>query len=317
MESNTVRNAIKAFEKAQKDWASAVKRKDVEVANIMMDRALRAYEAYKEEMNYQDETINSSIGAMSNAVKESLPDLFLNDKKALRETLLLIKGDKNLKSQLQFFETMENYDGSSDAKGYINESLDLAEKSIDFTTLKESNKKLGEMLVAHDIKPQVSLDEGKDAFLEAGSYLLSHRKTLGNLSEYSKNRGIVENYISNHKKSIEEDKVDINGLTEDFDRKMSMLNEDERNLVDDIINSKSSVAEERQKKFFYSLKEKCLEKVNDLIKGTTEEDKTGLEAVKDEISSMEYHKESIVKDTAKLLEVGSVLSDNDNPLPID
>ena len=100
MESNTVRNAIKAFEKAQKDWASAVKRKDVEVANIMMDRALRAYEAYKEEMNYQDETINSSIGAMSNAVKESLPDLFLNDKKALRETLLLIKGDKNLKSQL-------------------------------------------------------------------------------------------------------------------------------------------------------------------------------------------------------------------------
>ena len=98
-------------------------------------------------------------------------------------------------------------------------------------------------------------------------------------------------------------------MTEDFDKKMSMLNEDERALVNDIINSQSSVAEVRQRKFFNSLKEKCMSKIDSLISESNEDDKLGLQSIKEEISKMEYCKESIIKDTAKLLEVGAVLSD--------
>lgn len=93
---------------------------------------------------------------------------------------------------------------------------------------------------------------------------------------------------------------------------MAMLNEDERALVNDIINSRSSVAEKRQIKFFNDLKEKCLDKINKMITESNDEDKEGLESIKEEIASMQYCKESIIKDTAKLLEVGAVLSDNDN-----
>lgn len=88
-----------------------------------------------------------------------------------------------------------------------------------------------------------------------------------------------------------------------------MLTEAERSLVMDIINSKSSIAEQRQRKFFDSLKEKCISKLNKMINESSDENKDGLLAIKEEITSMQYCKETIVKDTAKLLEVGSVLSD--------
>ena len=50
-------------------------------------------------------------------------------------------------------------------------------------------------------------------------------------------------------------------------------------------------------------------KLNKMINESSDENKDGLLAIKEEITSMQYCKETIVKDTAKLLEVGSVLSD--------
>jgi hypothetical protein len=49
-----------------------------------------------------------------------------------------------------------------------------------------------------------------------------------------------------------------------------------------------------------------------MINESSEEEKHDLQSIKEEIYSMTYCKESIIKDTAKLLEVGAVLSDNDN-----
>ena len=108
---------------------------------------------------------------------------------------------------------------------------------------------------------------------------------------------------------VKEDTNIIKQTTENFDKKLGMLTEAERSLVIDIINSKSSIAEQRQRKFFDSLKEKCISKLNKMINESSDENKDGLLAIKEEITSMQYCKETIVKDTAKLLEVGSVLSD--------
>ena len=178
------------------------------------------------------------------------------------------------------------------------------------STLKESNNKLASLIIKHNIKPNDVIDEDKEAFFEAGTYLLTHRKKLNNLSQISANRNIVETYINAHKKDIvKEDTNIIKQTTENFDKKLGMLTEAERSLVMDIINSKSSIAEQRQRKFFDSLKEKCISKLNKMINESSDENKDGLLAIKEEITSMQYCKETIVKDTAKLLEVGSVLSD--------
>ena len=213
---------------------------------------------------------------------------------------------------MQFFEAMKNYDGVADAKEYIKESVELASKNINLNTLKESNDKFAKLIIKYGVKGEDEINESKSAFFNAGTYLLTHKKKLNNLSQISANRNIVESYINDHKKTIQEDRINIKKLTEDFDKKMAMLNEDERALVNDIINSGSSVAEKRQIRFFNDLKEKCLDKINRMITESSDEDKEGLESIKEEIASMQYCKETIIKDTAKLLEVGAVLSDNDN-----
>lgn len=299
------------WEKAVKSWASAIKKGDIEVADIMQKRVNDAYSEYKADNEYKDSTVNATAGELGEMFESSLPILFVKNKMAVGEIINMIMEDRNLKYQLQFFEAMKDYDGTINAKDYINESLALISKNIDLKTLKESNKKLGKLLVKYNIGRDMSLrlDESKDEYLKAASYLLSHKKTINNLSVVAKNATIVENYINSHKNVINENRIDIKKLTEAFDKKMSMLNEDERALVNDIINSKSHVAEQRQRRFFNSLKEKCISKIDKMISESNEEEKNSLNELKEELKAMEYCKESIVKDTAKLLEVGSVLED--------
>lgn len=313
MKNDNKNKLLGEWEKAMKAWASAMKKGDTEVADIMQQRANEAYKQYKDEADYETSIANSTAAELGSMFESVLPTLFVKDKKAVGDILKLIKEDSNIKAQLQFFEAMKNYDGSIDAKEYINESLNLASKNINPKTLKESNKKLGELMLSHNVRPDELISENKENFFNAGTYLLTHKKSLNNLSELAKQRTIVENYIVANKKEIDENKVNIKKITEDFDKKMAMLSEEEKSLVQDIINSNSSIAEKRQMKFFNDLKEKCLDKINKMInESSEEEEKYGLQSIKEEISSMTYCKESIIKDTAKLLEVGAVLSDNDN-----
>ena len=308
MENN--KKILSDLEKDYKGLSSALRKNDIEIADTWFNRIKNDYEKYKSEMDYKDSTYKATAGALGTMFESVLPTLFVNNKRAVGEIIKLIKEDSNIKSQLQFFETMKNYDGLSDAKDYIKESIDLASRGINMSTLKESNNKLASLIIKHNIKPNDVIDEDKEAFFEAGTYLLTHRKKLNNLSKISANRNIVETYINAHKKDIEkEDTNIIKQTTENFDKKFGMLTEAERSLVMDIINSKSSIAEQRQRKFFDSLKEKCISKLNKMINESSDENKDGLLAIKEEITSMQYCKETIVKDTAKLLEVGSVLSD--------
>lgn len=308
MENN--KKIISDLEKDYKGLSSALRKNDTEIADTWFNRLKNDYEKYKSEMDYKDSTYKATAGALGSMFESVLPTLFVNNKRAVGEIIKLINEDSNIKSQLQFFETMKNYDGLSDAKDYIKESIDLASRGINMSTLKESNNKLASLIIKHNIKPNDVIDEDKEAFFEAGTYLLTHRKKLNNLSKISANRNIVETYINAHKKDIEkEDTNIIKQTTENFDKKLGMLTEAERSLVMDIINSKSSIAEQRQRKFFDSLKEKCISKLNKMINESSDENKDGLLAIKEEITSMQYCKETIVKDTAKLLEVGSVLSD--------
>lgn len=312
MKNDNKNKLLGEWEKAMKAWASAMKKGDTEVADIMQQRANEAYKQYKDEADYETSIANSTAAELGSMFESVLPTLFVKDKKAVGDILKLIKEDSNIKAQLQFFEAMKNYDGSIDAKEYINESLNLASKNINPKTLKESNKKLGELMLSHNVRPDELISENKENFFNAGTYLLTHKKSLNNLSELAKQRTIVENYIVANKKEIDENKVNIKKITEDFDKKMAMLSEEEKSLVQDIINSNSSIAEKRQMKFFNDLKEKCLDVINKMINESSEEEKHDLQSIKEEISSMAYCKESIIKDTAKLLEVGAVLSDNDN-----
>lgn len=303
---------ISQLEKDYKGLESALKKNDSEIAETWFNRLKQDYEAYKKQMNDTDNAYNATAIELGSMFESALPTLFVKNKKAVKEIIKLIKEDNNLKYQLQFFETLKNYDGTVNAKEFINESIDLASKNIDLKTLKESNKKLASLIIKHNLQDNAILDENKLALYNAGTFLLTHKKKLSNLSQISKNKTIVENYINEHKKTIEENKIEkINQITEEFDEKLSQLNEDEHSLVMDIIDSKSANADEKKEKFFNEIKDKCLDKIDKILSDSDDEDNAELTKIKDEISSMKYNKENVIKDVAKLLEIGSVLSDKD------
>lgn len=312
MEYNKIGKIIKALEKATKDWVAAVKDKDIDLADSKQNEADRLYKDYKSEQKYIKETMSSNAGMLGHVFEEQLPDLFIRNRKAIGEITRLIKEDKNLKSQLQFFDALKKYDGSMDAKDYIKESVSIAKKNIDKFELSSSNHKLAKLFLKYDIHADDSINEDKANYFRAGTYMLTHDRKLNNLSDIGKKEKIVENYIVEHKHTDKGNEKDIKKITENFDKSMSMLNEDEKTLVQDIINSKSTVAEKRQKLFFNDLKDKCIDKINKILVDASDDEKPSIESVKNEISEMEYNKESIIKDTAKLLEIGAVLSDNDN-----
>lgn len=312
MMENNSKQFLSQLEKDYNGLTTALKNDETDAVETWFEKLHKDYEDYKKEIDYQDKVINSTAGELGSMFEAVLPELFIKNKKAVREITKLIKEDSNIKSQLQFFEAMKSYDGTADAKEYIKESAEIASSGINLSTLKKSNESLAKLLLKHGIKSDGVVNEENEAFFNAGTYLLTHKKKIANLSKFSENRNIVETYINEHKKTLQEDKVDIKKLTEEFDEKMALLNEDERALVNDILNSKSSIAEKRLSKFFNDLKGKCVDKINSMIDGSSEDEKGELEGIKEEIESMDYCKESIVKDTAKLLEIGAVLSDNDN-----
>lgn len=303
---------ISQLEKDYKGLETALKKNDSEIAETWFNRLKQDYEAYKKQMNDTDNAYNATAIELGSMFESALPTLFVKNKKAVKEIIKLIKEDNNLKYQLQFFEALKNYDGTVNAKEFINESIDLASKNIDLKTLKESNKKLASLIIKHNLQDNAILDENKLALYNAGTFLLTHKKKLSNLSQISKNKTILENYINEHKKPIEENKIEkINQITEEFDEKISQLNEDEHSLVMDIIDSKSANADEKKEKFFNEIKDKCLDKIDKILSDSDDEDNAELTKIKDEISSMKYNKENVIKDVAKLLEIGTVLSDKD------
>lgn len=310
MEYNEIGKIIKEWEKCVKDWEKAIKDKDIKLADEMETKTKDAYSRYKKEVGYQGKVKKTDAGMLGEMFESALPTLFLKNRKAVGSVISLIKEDSNLRNQLQFFDAMKHYDGQIDAKDFVNESVELAKKGIDRKSLNESNRKLSKLFVYYNIKPDDSLDEDKENFIKAGTYLLTHDRKLSNLSEIAKNRKTVEDYIVKHKKEINENKINLKNVMENFDKKMSILNEDEKSLVKDILDCKSSVAEQRQKTFFESLKLKCVSKIDELKNSSSDTEKASLESLREDIQNMPYCKESIVKDTAKLLEIGAVLSDN-------
>ena len=223
----------------------------------------------------------------------------------------MIKEDKNLSAQFKFCNSLRKFNCDTDAKDYINESLSLVAKDIDYKTLKESNRKFAKLLIKHNIKPSNDINENDLKFAKNCDYLLTHKKTLNNLTEFTNNIKSASDYIVENRK-LNENKVDVLSMAEQVEKKLNSLNESERALVADIMMANSSGAESRRMNLFNKIKNECIEKINKMISENDGSEKERLLNLKETIMLKEYDKNNIVADIAKLLEVGAVLSDSDH-----
>lgn len=290
--------------------AEAMRAGNIKEAEEHMQEMEDAFERYKEACNYEDSMLDSNFATINTTLESVMPKLMVKNKKALKECVNMIKEDKNLLAQFKFCNSLRKFNCDTDAKDYINESLNLVAKDIDYKTLKESNRKFAKLLIKHNIKPS-EINESEMAFAKNCDYLLTHKKTLNNLTEFTNNLKSASDYIVENKK-LNDRKVDVLSMAEQVEKKLNSLNEAEQALVKDIMMANTTVAESRRENLFNKIKNECIEKINKMISENDGDEKERLLNLKETIMLKEYDKANIVGDIAKLLEIGAVLSDSDH-----
>ena len=291
--------------------AEALKAGNMEEAEKYHQDMEDAYERYKEAADFEDSTLDSKFATLNTTLESVMPKLMAKNKKALRECINLIKEDKNLMAQFKFCNALKKFNCDTDAKDYINESLNLVSNDINFKTLKESNQKLAKLLVKYSIKPSNDTNESDLKFAKNCDYLLSHKKNLNNLTEFTNNLKEASDYIVENRKNNKE-RIDILSMAEQVEKKLNSLNEAEQALVKDIMVAKTGVAESRRQNLFNKIKNECIDKINKMIDENTGSEKERLLNLKETILLKEYDKNNVVGDIAKLLEIGAVLSDSEH-----
>ena len=295
---------------AMKKAASAMKGGNITEAEKYMQQMEDAFERYKDACDFTDNMINADFATINTTLESVMPKLMVKNKKALKECVNLIKEDKNLLAQFKFCNSLRKFNCDTDAKDYINESLNLVAKDINYKTLKESNRKFAKLLIKHNIRPS-EINESELAFAKNCDYLLTHKKTLNNLTEFTNNVKSASDYIVENRK-LNANKVNVLSMAENVEKKLNSLNEAEQALVKDIMIANSTVAESRREKLFNKIKTECVEKINKMISENDGDEKERLLNLKETIMLKEYDKNNIVEDIAKLLEIGAVLSDSDH-----
>ena len=302
---------LQLWQNAAKNTANAMNSGDMEMIEKYHQEMEDFYERYKEASDFENDTMNSKFATLNTTLESALPKLLVKNKKALKECINLIKEDKNLYSQFKFCDALRRFNCDTDAKDYINESLELVAKGIDKKTLKESNKKLAKLLVKYSIKPTDEINENDLKFANDCDYILTHKKTLTNLTEFTNRVKNISDYIVENRKA-NEDKINVLAMAEQVEKKLNSLNEAEQALVKDIMMAGSTVAESRRQTLFNKIKNECIDKINKMISENEGDEKERLLNLKETIMLKEYDKNNIVGDIAKLLEIGAVLSDNEH-----
>jgi hypothetical protein len=283
------RNAIKINEAMQKG--------DFELTDKLMKESADLYEKFKAISMLPEQYKGMSFGELNHIVENQL----LDNKEVLDECIKQIKGDSNLLSQFRFINSLRNYNCEGKAVEYVTEALNMAIEKIDRKTIKESTEKFSEVLVDNDVE-NVKINEDEVKFYKNCAKLLSERKKMSNLSDYTNTLNEVADYVEKHKRE------NIDEMVQKLSDKMSQLTEDSRELVKDIINFKAPMVEERHKKILDKFKNECLSGIKKLKEETTDpKELQKLDGIKEMIESKEYCKETIVEDLAKMLEIRDIL----------
>jgi hypothetical protein len=282
-----------------------------DAAKEMLDESIEEYK-HNNELAAQLNTTN--FGVLNHIFEERLPELFKNNKKAVRDVIKTIKEDKNLSAQFDFYENIRKYKGKItemvDPVQFLSKFNSVVEKHklIDKNTIIESNKKFRNVLKENNVVPTEFIDEEYVKLYNAGHNILTKKQSLKNMMTLTESIDSVKEYMNKHKNDKVNESVDPQKLINDFENKLKeTLTESELSFVKQITDWRSPIAEQRKEKLFNKFKNECIDKINEMLKEDAEN--AELKGLNDQINEMKYNKETIVTDIAKLLEIRDILLD--------
>jgi uncharacterized protein YutD len=299
---------IRKWQELVIEMNEAIQKNDFIRSEDLLKESTDMYNRYKEVVGYASSNRKKTFGELNYMLESELPRLFKTNKTALKECTKLIKEDNNLRSSFMFIDSLRKYNCDGDASSYVNETINLASNGVDRKTFKESIQKLADILSKYEIGGY-QIDEDTIKYFKSCDKVLTEKKKLSNLTDYTNAINCISSYIEKHKSPVKESKKGIEEITEELENKLSSLNEDEQTLVRDIIDSKTPMVEQKQEQLFNRFKDECLEMVSRLIDESDSDSIDGLNAIKEQIENKTYSKDTIIQDIAKLLEVRDILNE--------
>lgn len=275
-------------------------------ADALLKESVSAYEMEKK-LEAQLNTRN--FGVLNHIFEQELPRLFKTNKKAVREVVKLIKEDKNLLNQFNFYKALKEYNSSSvDSETYLKRLVEEFDNKINHENLccAISNEKLRDTLIENNVVPSEFIDEKDMSLYEDVETLTCTKVLLSNTLSILEAEKRVANML-NESKKVEDSKPKVDAIREFEENMRDTLTESEIDLVKTITSAREPIAEAKREKLFNSYRDECIKKVDEMIASEPYNDE--LKGLKQQIESKTYNKETIVEDMAKLLAIRDVLDE--------
>lgn len=275
-------------------------------ADALLKESVSAYEMEKR-LEAQLDTRN--FGVLNHIFEQELPRLFKTNKKAVREVVKLIKEDKNLLNQFNFYKALKEYNSSSvDSEAYLKKLVEEFDNKINHENLccAISNEKLRDTLIENNVFPSDFIDEKDMRLYEDVETLTCSKVLLSNTLVILEAEKRVANILNENKK-VEDAKPKVDAIREFEENMKDTLTESEIDLVKTITSAREPIAEAKREKLFNSYRDECIKKVDEMIASEPYNDE--LKGLKQQIESKTYNKETIVEDMAKLLAIRDVLDE--------
>ena len=275
-------------------------------ADALLKESVSAYEMEKK-LEAQLNTRN--FGVLNHIFEQELPRLFKTNKKAVREVVKLIKEDKNLLNQFNFYKALKEYNSSSvDSETYLKRLVEEFDDKINHENLccAISNEKLRDTLIENNVVPSEFIDEKDMSLYEDVETLTCTKVLLSNTLSILEAEKRVANMLNENKK-VEDSKPKVDAIREFEENMRDTLTESEIDLVKTITSAREPIAEAKREKLFNSYRDECIKKVDEMIASEPYNDE--LKGLKQQIESKTYNKETIVEDMAKLLAIRDVLDE--------
>ena len=292
--------------------SEAIKRDNIKAFDVAKEMLEETVDDYRKEKALVNEMNTTNFGVLNHIFEECLPNIIKTNKSAVGKVIKLIKEDKTLTSEFNFYNTIRNYNSSvsdtlspEDMMKRLNESII---SKLDKKKVMESNKKLRDTMIKSNIIPESHVPEDKKMLYECGDTLMKCKPSAKNILKLHESEKGVIGYLYTHKDDVIKKSVSPETMIENFENKLKeTLTESELSFIQQITDFKAPIAEKRKEKLFKKLKEDCMTVIDSMIKESPEN--TEVKALKEQLDNMKYSNESVVKDVAKLLEIRDILMD--------
>lgn len=273
-----------------------------------------AIDERKREKELMAEMDTTNFGVLNHVFEEELPRLFKENRKAVRAVIKTIKEDRNLMAQFNFYNVIkEQYSAVSgvlDSRYVLEKIAGIICNDIDLKTVNESNGRLRDVMAENGVVPSKHVDDDHMALYESGHVILTTSRTPNNMVPLMESHHNVAEWMQTHKDDKKENGKTADEMIREFeDRLRSNLNEEEISLVKAITDHNTPIAEKRKERLFNQIKGECIAKVDKILE--RDGDKDGLSGLRKKIDEVTFNNETIVRDVAKLLEIGAILSDEE------